>query len=685
VALTVGLVGGYLLLLGGTFATLLSDPDLMLLTALGITVVGIMAGRRLLSREAVPPVALWLSLAIVWALISVLLGTYPRGSVEEVCRLGWSLAALSAGLVLGGVPERRQAALVGCLLAVAPVGWLAFTEAIGRRAPVVHYLTEFGQARAAATLNHPNNLAGFIALAAPLALGATMALAERRDRRAILSGLLVVMLLAGAAATYSKGGQLAVLAALAIWLSQLPSGGLRSWLAGDRRRGRLLLVVGIPLLLTAMVGFWFSPFGERVRLFWELIPTLPKFERWGTWQAAARMVADHPLRGVGPGCFGLAMPAYKTAASHAQLFTHAHNWYLHLAAEQGVVGLVLWLGCLLSGLDSLQRRLRTETDPAARRWLQGLLAGQVGFMVAGLLDYNVGVPCIALAFWFAVGLGAAGDPVGGRGQWEHGGLALGAGLAAAMMLPWLAFNRGQAAYGEVCRAVAMGRLTEAAAALEVARVWDPSQRCYDLVRADLAAWSGRWDVCGTLLKEQAARPRPPLDSFYLDRLAWLSLADGDAAGARSWLEQAIARDASEPSLRVDLGMVTMATAPDVAREAFETAARQSPDSIGSEAGLGMMAYDARRLHQAAETWSKGSLVGNPRDRPPRFLIAYGCRDPAYFLPVSQAAPSGGGRVRYHGAAVPRLRLLALELAALARKPQDSSSLAQEPAGAAAKP
>lgn len=684
-ALALGLVGGYLLLTGATFVTLVADPDLMLLTALGLVVGGMLAWRRLLHGKLVPSVAVWLSAALLWALLSGLFGSYPRGSVEEACRLGWLLAALSLGLVTGAEPERRQAALVGCLLAAAPVGWLAFAEAMGWRIPAVTYLTEFGRARAAATLNHPNNLAGFIALVAPLALGATAALVGRRDRRAVVPGVLALVLLVGAAATYSKGGQLAVLAGVLVWLLLLPSGGLRAWCAADRRRGRWLVLAGMPLAVLALVGFWMSPLGDRLRLFWELLPTLPQFERWGTWQAAARMVADRPLSGVGPSCFGLALPAYKTAASHAQLFTHAHNWYLHLAAEQGLVGLLLWCGALLAGLDSLRRRLAADPDDARRRLLQGLLAGELGFLVAGLLDYNVGVPCIAMAFWFMVGLGAAGDPVGGKGWKGPGILACGAAAATLLMLPWIAFNRGQAAFLEARRAVRMGRLDEAATALEVARARDPYQRGYDLVRTDLAAWSGRWDACYRMLQELAVTGRPPLDSFYLDRLAWLAMADGDPGAARRWLEQAIARDPAETSLLVDLGMVTMATDPAAARTAFEQAAQRLPDAVGARAGLGMMAFSAGDMPAAATAWGQGAASANPRDRQPRFLIAYGCLDPAWVLPVSEAAASGGGRVRYHGSAVPRLRLLALELAALAAAPQDSPPATQEPGGPAPKP
>ena len=681
-AFLVGLLGAWLLLSGATFRTLLTDPDVMLLTGLAVTVAGWLAVRRVLARERVPVVIVWLGGALLWALVSTAFSLYPRGSLEECFRLSWAFSMLAAGLLIGRVPERRRAALIGCLLAASPIVWLAVKEGLGVRLPLGGFYTEFGRARAAATLSHPNNLAGFIALAAPLSLGAMAALLSRRSRWAVLPGVLALALLCAAAATYSKGGQLAVLCGVAAWLLSLPTAGFQTWLRADRRRRALAPVVGVAIVAALTVLFWVSPLGDRLRLFWQLRATLPQFERWGTWQAAARMVLAHPLTGVGPAAFGLAIPAYKTAASHSQLFTHAHDWYLQVAAEQGLVGLFLWSGALLSGVMGLRRSIAVA-DAESRFWLQGLLAGELGFLAAGLLDYNVGVPCIALAFWFAVGLGAAGDRLGVEDVPRRTLVVAGAVVAGLVMVPWLFFNRGQAAYLQCCAAVQQGRLAEAAAALEVARSRDPYQRGYDLVRSDLAAWSGQWQLCASRLQELAGSERPPLDSFFLDRLAWISVRAGDPAAARDWLVQAMAKDPAEPALRVDLGLVTMAADPSVAQQAFDQAAAQTPDAIGSQAGLGALALELGQPASAAEAFGKGARVGNPRDRPPRFLVAYGCVDPALALPPAQAGLAQSDRVRYHGAAVPRLRLLAMELAALARA--DSAGSEQEPEAAAPKP
>jgi O-antigen ligase len=65
-------------------------------------------------------------------------------------------------------------------------------------------------------------------------------------------------------------------------------------------------------------------------------------ERMAHWQAAWRMWLAHPLLGIGPGNFNEAYPDFFVGRwSISQ--GHAHNYYLHILAEAGPVGLGLYL------------------------------------------------------------------------------------------------------------------------------------------------------------------------------------------------------------------------------------------------------------------------------------------------------------------------------------------------------
>jgi O-antigen ligase len=103
------------------------------------------------------------------------------------------------------------------------------------------------------------------------------------------------------------------------------------------------------------------------------------------------MLQRHPLLGVGPGNYTI---AYETPTGSDQppmsvrpwyeSRGHAHNYYLHIAAEAGILGLCAYL--LLVGALVLQalRALRT-----ARGWLwRGVAVGASG-VVAAVAFHNL--------------------------------------------------------------------------------------------------------------------------------------------------------------------------------------------------------------------------------------------------------------------------------------------------------
>lgn len=75
--------------------------------------------------------------------------------------------------------------------------------------------------------------------------------------------------------------------------------------------------------------------------------------RLDIWRAATRMIADHPVNGVGVRGFRYAYPHYAPANDHflvaescgvGEGACHAHQLLLEILSETGGVGLLLWLG-----------------------------------------------------------------------------------------------------------------------------------------------------------------------------------------------------------------------------------------------------------------------------------------------------------------------------------------------------
>lgn len=128
----------------------------------------------------------------------------------------------------------------------------------------------------------------------------------------------------------------------------------------------MLLLLHTSGLLPAPLAQRLGSIVRNVRLFdVRNVQTTPEnfaiVERMAHLQAGWDMVTHHPLSGVGPGSYSLAYEGHGSfqASPHAlhPWYTsqgHAHNYYLHIAAEAGIGGLAAYL--LLIGLLVAQAR-----------------------------------------------------------------------------------------------------------------------------------------------------------------------------------------------------------------------------------------------------------------------------------------------------------------------------------------
>ena len=111
-------------------------------------------------------------------------------------------------------------------------------------------------------------------------------------------------------------------------------------------------------------------------------------ERIHRWVAGVNMVAEHPIGGIGPNRFyeeykPYTLPAFKTWVSDNPERSGVHNYFLLLAIEQGIPGLIIFL--LLTGamLYYSQRIFHRAMNPVSRR-----LGMMVGAMMTMILTLN---------------------------------------------------------------------------------------------------------------------------------------------------------------------------------------------------------------------------------------------------------------------------------------------------------
>jgi len=107
-------------------------------------------------------------------------------------------------------------------------------------------------------------------------------------------------------------------------------------------------------------------------------------ERLAHWQAAIRMWADRPWFGVGIGNYATIYPVY--ALSHwPEPLGHAHNYYLNIGAEAGLVGFVCYVIFWISALWQAVRGI-LSTSGLSRAVALGSLGAIVHLIVHSVFD-----------------------------------------------------------------------------------------------------------------------------------------------------------------------------------------------------------------------------------------------------------------------------------------------------------
>ncbi|HEY3066708.1 MAG TPA: O-antigen ligase family protein [Methylomirabilota bacterium] len=168
----------------------------------------------------------------------------------------------------------------------------------------------------------------------------------------------------------------------------------------------LLLAVAVPSPLRARIESAFDPANRTVS------------ERLYFWESGLHMVRDAPFLGLGPGGVKIYYPEYKNPAARRTGTSHLHNDALQIAAERGLLGLAAWLSIWIVFLYRAVRIYRAlppgRSDAAAL--VAGGIAGVVGFLAAGLFEYNfgdsevIGLVWVVMAVPFVVAR-EAGAPV----------------------------------------------------------------------------------------------------------------------------------------------------------------------------------------------------------------------------------------------------------------------------------
>jgi hypothetical protein len=126
------------------------------------------------------------------------------------------------------------------------------------------------------------------------------------------------------------------------------------------------------------------------------------------WRAAARMVAAHPLTGVGPDNYRLLYGEYAGLAN-ADPRTHSNNMYLEVLVGGGFAGGLAFAWLCWSAARQLAGAARSAAGPQMAAAGAGVLAAGAAIAVHGFTDSFLGFTSTYVLFAITIGLAVAGN------------------------------------------------------------------------------------------------------------------------------------------------------------------------------------------------------------------------------------------------------------------------------------
>ena len=128
-------------------------------------------------------------------------------------------------------------------------------------------------------------------------------------------------------------------------------------------------------------------------------------ERLNRWSCALAMFQERPVFGWGPGTYQFEYAPFQQSDLRTIISTNngdvgnAHSEYLGPLAEQGLMGLLLFLALLFVTCHVGFKLHRTLTDPDAKKLAMGLFLGLITYFVHGVLNNYLDTDKASAPFW----------------------------------------------------------------------------------------------------------------------------------------------------------------------------------------------------------------------------------------------------------------------------------------------
>lgn len=273
------------------------------------------------------------------------------------------------------------------------ITWAVIVGLLAESLITIQYGRNGSGGRAIGSLGQSNELGSFLALFAVVAV-ALLPGVKHWFGKLVLLGTFVAACVA-IMMSLSRGGMLALVAGVVIvgWRSS--------------RVGFAILIAALllsPLWAPDYVKERIMSSQVEVEGSDDVALDMAAEARLQTWQSILQVVSEHPIEGVGFTGLGYVLPDMGSLLGLEEVKDSAHNTYLRMLAEMGILGIVLFVWLLVKCLMLAEATIRKARNPFDRSLGVGLLGAAVSLAVScafGDRFFNV---IIASSFWILCAL-----------------------------------------------------------------------------------------------------------------------------------------------------------------------------------------------------------------------------------------------------------------------------------------
>lgn len=331
---------------------------------------------------------------------------YATADIEYVARQEWLRVLIYAGLFFATLNNLHRPDTITFIvrvmvfLAMGVAAYAVYQYMTGDNR-VWHFINPY-EHRGSGTFINPNHLAGFLELILPVGLAYVLVGRGGRPVLTIVMSYSLLVIAAGIAVSFSRGGWISTTLALTAFFGVLLFQRRHRWPA-------LAVLTAVILLATAF--FTQSLFSKhRVAKIFSGKKVNTEL-RAQLWDPALEMWKESPWLGVGPAHFDYRFRQYRPATVQGRP-DRVHNDYVNTLTDWGVVGFgLVSFAWVLAGLGVVRcwRSLRGSGEFSADgsdrlAFVLGASCGLLAILVHSVTDYNMHIPANAMlvVVWLAL-------------------------------------------------------------------------------------------------------------------------------------------------------------------------------------------------------------------------------------------------------------------------------------------